>query len=271
MKFWRLDSPDYSSDYAHTFINGELEHPFALPGVRCEACGATWGGGRILPYALPEELQSRKELRDSWPIEGAAHQRLRAEVLAALRRQGADIEALEPGDRFQPGFLDVPSRPEADFLWSNIGSVVVSERIRAALTAEGVRGAAFVRATLRKIGKRRAKLPAPTPTSGEPEDLITEIRATVRATELPPFYELVVTAESHRPPGTEESKRCKLCGRESYDNNARRLVMLPEMWQGDDIFFLATTRWIVVTDRVQNLLRDLRATNVHYRPLAGAA
>jgi hypothetical protein len=101
--------------------------------------------------------------------------------------------------------------------------------------------------------------------------LVTEIRATVRASELPPFYELVVTAESHRPPGTEESKRCKLCGRDSYNNDARRLVMLPDMWRGDDIFFLATTRWIVVTDRVQNILRNLRATNVHYHLLQDAA
>jgi hypothetical protein len=47
--------------------------------------------------------------------------------------------------------------------------------------------------------------------------------------------------------------------------------MLPEMWRGEDVFLLATTTHIVVTDRIRELLLNLRATNVGLTPLAGAA
>ena len=267
--FWRLHEPDYPSDYQHTFVNGELEHPFGMPGVRCGCCGNTWGGGRILPYALPESLRKRKELRDGWPINHEAHRALQAEVLTALRAEGHLVEAVRPGDSFQPGVLDIPSRPEADFLWAALGSVVVSERIRTAFLAAGVKGAVFAPVTPRKIGRRSAKLPAPIPSSGEPEDLITELRATTPANAIPSLFELVVTADSGRPPGAREFSICACCGREQYDREGRQLVLLPEMWRGEDVFFLATTTHIVVTDPVRDLLRNLRATNVRLTSLAG--
>ena len=271
MNFWRLDRPDYPSDYADTFINGQLEHPFGLPGVRCEECGQTWGGSRILPHALPEPLRGRKELTDRWPIDGRSHLKLRAEVLEALHQAGATIDSLRPGDEFQPAFLDVPSRPEADFLWSSAGSVVVSQRIKATLTAAGVRGATFVPVTPRRIGVRQPELPPPIPASGEPEDLITEIQATLPKDDVPVLHELVITAESGPPAGVTAAPVCPLCGRESYDPAARHLVMLPQMWGGDDIFLLATTLWIVVTDRVRDLLVRVPASNLQYHRLEGAA
>ncbi len=39
MKFWRLQQPDYDSDYRAMFINGALTHPYSLPGIRCDICG----------------------------------------------------------------------------------------------------------------------------------------------------------------------------------------------------------------------------------------
>ena len=41
--------------------------------------------------------------------------------------------------------------------------------------------------------------------------------------------------------------------------------MRPSMWRGDDIFFLATTLYIVITDRLKRLLQDLKVTNVEFR------
>ena len=55
------------------------------------------------------------------------------------------------------------------------------------------------------------------------------------------------------------------------DPAARHLVMLPQMWGGDDIFLLATTLWIVVTDRVRDLLVRVPASNLQYHRLEGAA
>ena len=138
--FWRLTAPDYDSNYRHTFINGSLKHAFGLPGVECESCGATWGGSRILAMPCPDEMRQRKELNDRWPISGEAHRRLRAEVATAIRKNGHVVEELRPGDSFQPGFLEVPSKPQADFLWASLGSVVVSERIRELLEEAGCRG-----------------------------------------------------------------------------------------------------------------------------------
>jgi len=36
------------------------------------------------------------------------------------------------------------------------------------------------------------------------------------------------------------------------------------MWNGQDVFFLATTLWIIITDRVKALLEPLRPTNVSF-------
>jgi hypothetical protein len=270
MRFWRLHHPDYSSDYADTHINGELEHPFALPGVRCEDCGQTWGGTRVLPYELPADLQSLEQLRNGSPISGRDHAHLRERVLDALRAAGASITDVRVGAIFQPAYLDVPSRPEADFLWSGLGSVVVSQRIRDAMVAADITGCVFVRVIPRRIGKRKATRRPPMPSTGEPEDLITELEQAGAPLQTPPYYELVVTGESKYPSGAEPESTCELCGREAYDRDARTLMMEPDMWKGQDVFFLATTLWIIVTDPLKMLLQALQPTNVAFLPMAPA-
>ena len=174
-QFWRLNQPDYASDYADTFINGDLEHPFSLPGVKCERCGETWGGTTILPYELPIHLHSLRSLRDHWPISGS-----------------------------------------------------------------------------------------------EPEDLFPETGPLLDPLQVPPYYELVVMSESSHPPWAEPQAVSDLCGRETYDSSARQLVMEPEMWNGDDIFFLRTTLWIVVTDPVKTFLESLRPTNLAFTAMSRA-
>lgn len=267
--FWRLESPPEQSDYDYTFINGALEHPFGLPGVDCESCGATWGGEIQLPYELPMHLRGLKSLNERWPISGSEHAKLRSIVLKALQATGAPIDVLNVGSTFQPAFLDVPSRPEVDFLWSAVGSVVVSERVRNAIVKSSLKGCVLIPVVPRKIGSRSAELPAPIPSTGEPEDLITETSQLLDPSQVPPYYELVITAQSKRPPGAEPQAICDLCGRDTYDYSARKLVMTPEMWNGDDIFFLATTLWIVVTDSVKLLLERLQPTNLVFTPMVG--
>jgi Protein of unknown function (Gmx_para_CXXCG) len=268
--FWRLQQPEYDSDHADTYINGALDHPFALPGVKCERCGQTWGGTAIVPYELPPDLQSVQQLRNGWPISGREHAKLRRRVLEALRAAGAPIAELRVGATFQPAYLDVPSRPEADFLWSGLGSVVVSQRVHDTMARAAVSGCEFVRVIPRKIGGRRATRRPLIPSGGEPEDLLAQVAPIRDPSEIPPYYELVVTAQSKHPPGAEPEATCELCGRETYDADARRLVMEPHMWNGQDVFFLATTLWIIVTDRVKALLEPLRPTNVSFGAMASA-
>jgi hypothetical protein len=258
--FWRLMEPEYDSDYRDTFINGKLEHPFSLPGVKCESCGATWGGSRILPVPCPDEVQNRKELKERWPVSGREHRVLRDEVASALRERGYSGEDLSPGDCFQPSFLDVPSKPRADFLWASLGSVAVSARIKRLFEDAGYRGAEFCPIILRKVGKREARLPPPIPSTGEPEDMYAETELVKLANDIDPYFEMLITAESGKPAGAETASKCDLCGREEYER--RILAMRPEMWRGEDVFHLATTLWIVITGKVRDALRQLRPTNV---------
>ncbi len=156
MRFWRLTDPDYDSDYRNTYINGLLEHPFGLPGVDCDVCGQTWGGSRILPLECPFTLRKKKHIRERWPIPLAQHKELQSEIIAEFLKAGVEkLPQLSPGDTFQPCFLEVPSRPTFDFLWSSLGSVVVSDRVKEFLERRRVKEVAFCPVRLRKIGERR--------------------------------------------------------------------------------------------------------------------
>lgn len=259
MRFWRLHHPGYPGETADRLRNGEISHPFALPGVRCDTCGQTWAGSRSLPYTLPERLRDRAELKHPWPIDAAAHRALRVEVLAALRAAGAAIDDLRPGDRFQPARLDVavPVAPaEADFLWGR-GAVLVSDRIKSVLARVGGRGLIYAPVTMR-VGRRAHASRRSRTTLGtqdEPDPVS--------------YFELIITAESGPPPGVDLIARCASCGRRTFDHERRQIVMVPEMWRGDEVFLLATTMWIVVTDPVRQAIEELGAGNVTFREMAG--
>lgn len=265
MKFWRIESPDYHSDYKHTYINGSLQHPYGLPGVKCDVCNATSGGGRILPFECPESFRRHKNITDGWPISRAEHETLQKELMALLPIQGNPFVGLRPGDRFQPCFLDVPSRPRADFLWSTIGSLVVSERVKTLLIEFCSSDIAVCPVTLRKIGKREAKLLPPMPTTGEPEDMIDEISILKDTSEIGPYFEVLVLKKSDYPPGGTPTRICPGCRRPDVNTSTRELRMTQEMWKGDNIFFLATTLYIVITDELKEELARYRLTNVVFK------
>jgi hypothetical protein len=52
--------------------------------------------------------------------------------------------------------------------------------------------------------------------------------------------------------------------REELDVDARKLVMTPEMWRGDAIFFWATTLYMIVKDPVKKLLEKIGSNNVMF-------
>ena len=266
-KFWRLESPDYESDYDYTYINGNVEHPYGMPGVRCNICGQVWGGSRMLPYSCPVKIRNHKNLNERWPIPSDEHNILKRHVIDAFAEDGISVGKLYPGDTFQPAFMDVPSRPHADFLWGVIGSVIVSHKIKDAFIKNNVKGCSFCQVELRSIGKEKPILPAPVPSSGEPEDIYDEVEYLKDTINIEPYYEMVITAESKRPPGADIISVCRSCGREEYDNNLRLLVMKPDMWLGDDIFLLSTTLWIIVTDKVKNIIESSNLTNYTFKEM----
>jgi len=264
--FWSVQSPDYESDYEHSYINGSLEHPFGLPGIECDICGQTWGGIRILKYECLPELRGNKDVYEGWPIGREHHARLQQQVMRALNMRGEPFVALRPGDEFQPCFLDVPSRPQADFLWASLGSMVVSERIKETLLCLCPDEVAVCPVTLRKIGKRSANLPPPMPSTGEPEDIINEVPLLEDGAAAERYYEILVRNESGYPPGGTPVSICPGCKRPEI-GKGREIRMQSEMWKGQAIFVLATTLYIIVTDDAKKAIEQLRPTNVVFLPI----
>jgi hypothetical protein len=265
-KFWRIHHSNYSSDYQYSYINGSLEHPFGLPGVRCDICGATWGGSRILAQECPPKFRRHKNLLERWPIPRADHAKLQREIMTAINIDAEPFVGLRPGDTFQPCFLDVPSRPRADFLWPSLGSFVVSDRVRILLLSACGDDIAACQVTLRKIGKRNAKLPPPMPSTGEPEDIINEVPLLDDPSVGGGYWEILVQHESGFPPGGTPISVCSVCKRPTIGPN-REFRMTPEMWNGQAIFFLATTLYVIVTDGLKETIESLHPTNVIFEPV----
>jgi hypothetical protein len=263
MKFWRITSPAQESDYSHTWINGSLSHPYSLPGVKCDVCGETWGGSQILPYPAPTVVMKRRS-KGVWPIPLEQFDALREEAEAQIRRPGL---RLMPGDNFQPAVLDVPSIPRADFLWGSLGSLVVSARMRDLFAEKCGDALALAEVKLGKIGKKEARLPAPIPSTGEPEDLITEASPLSDPSSVGPYFEGIPISESGWPPGGAPISVCSGCMRPQVDNQTRQLVMRADMWRGAPIFYLATTIWIIVTDDLKKEIELLAPTNVFFESL----
>jgi hypothetical protein len=271
MTFWRMCPPPYQSDYEDSYINGSLHHPFGLPGVSCHVCDEKWGSGRALPYECPEALRNHKSILKGLPIPLSEHLVLQTRVMAKLGINGEPFVDLRPGDRFQPSYLDIPSRPRADFLWPGC-SLVVSERIKDLLLTFCPSEVAACPVTLRKVGKREAKLPAPMPKIGEPEEMINEVPLLLSKEALGPYFELLPLNESGHPPDRPVRSICPACRREDVDvmtqgepgDDPNRPHMRYEMWKGQKIFRLATTLWIIITDDLMRALSGVKPANVRF-------
>jgi hypothetical protein len=186
----------------------------------------------------------------------------------ALGINGQPFESLRPGDYFQPCFLDVPSRPRADFLWSGSGSLVVSQRIRNLLLEYCPAHVSVCPINLRKIGKRNATLPPPIPSTGEPEDMVEQTPSSHDLCGVGPYFEVVIRDESSLPEGYELLSVCSGCRLPKINKANRLLRMTDSMWRGQQIFFLATTLYIVVTDALKQKIEGIGATNVTFEDLS---
>ncbi len=200
MEFWQLDGTNYVSDYKRSFINGQLEHPYSLPAVRCTVCREYMGQGFTLPYTCPTRL--RKEFTDPADVTVEEFNRMAEKARVTIEKRGLSGSLVQPGGTLQPSFLDVGSKPTADFLWPGFNPLV-SQRIREQLESLKVLDIAFAEVILRKVGKKAANLPPPIPSTGEPEDIVNEVPTTVLPKTKQRYFELCIYGRSAPPPGRE--------------------------------------------------------------------
>ena len=265
MRFFRMRSPEYSSVSQDLQINGNLEYVYRLPGLTCSACGATYGGSRILSVSAPPQIRNDKRFMSRWPISDEEHATLQKELAGYLEKELVTFVTFRPGDNFQPAYFDIPSKPTVDFLWPNIRSFVVSEKMKRMVFDELSDDVEIVPVQLRKIGKLNAKFPPVINASGKPEIVVDKAHNNLEDS-IGTYYQILVRSESDYPKGGTPVSVCPLCKRQSIDDEKRELVMKEEMWHGQQIFFLKTTLHVVVTEPLAEKIRRSQASNVDFIP-----
>jgi hypothetical protein len=106
------------------------------------------------------------------------------------------------------------------------------------------------------------------PRTGEPEDIIDEVSILSDKTGVRPYYQVLPLRESDYPRDRPVKVVCTGCHRENVDVidilAGERVLMTDEIWKGNNIFHLATTLYIIVTDEIKKALSTLRPTNVTF-------
>lgn len=266
MRFWRIHAPDYTSDYQNSNLNGSIESQLRFPGVDCHVCMVdwSWAGLRSVPFECPDSLRSEMSAkghrRSLFRVE---HAKLQAEVLKEANIQGGATIEVGPGYRFPPLILDIPSRPRSDFLWPD-SALLVSARILDLLVDLCRQDIATFPVTLRKVGKRNAKLPTLIPKSGEPEDIINEVPLLNDPSTVGPYYEVIPRCASYESPNRIIESQCSACGRiqAKIVRRGTTLRMAEDTWRGHSLFYLGGTLHIVITEDVKNALRAMRPSNL---------
>ena len=262
---WFLLSPSDADDYQQAYVNGEVDYAYRLPAIACRQCSRPVATDNVLPFACPEELRTEKLLTEG-RVPPPIYDALRHRIAARLTAEQA--ATLAPGAGFMPGLLDIPSTPNADFLWAELGGPLVSERVRAALTPLCAEDAYFTDTVYRRVGRRSAKAPAPIPDGGEPEEILQAVPPRKSLSGLPTYSRLNVRQQSGWPADARDAPLCQECGRPQHPVRSSRPGMTVSMWQGHRIFYLATTLHIVVTGVVREALEALGATNVGFQRAA---
>lgn len=191
---------------------------------------------------------------------------MQKEIAGYLNKEFVSFVTFRPGDNFQPAYLSIPSKPTADFLWPNIRSFVVSERMKKLVFDELSGTVEIVPIELRKIGKPSANLSPDLPVSELSAMRKPQAECLDYDDAIEPYYQILVRAESDYPTGGAPLSVCPVCKREYIEEEKRELIMKEEMLRGQQIFFLKTTLYIVVTEPFVEKIRKAHATNVDFVP-----
>jgi hypothetical protein len=117
---------------------------------------------------------------------------------------------------------------------------------------------------LGKVGKSKSTKEIPIPSTGEPEDIISEVDLLKSKENVPAYYEICISSESDFPIGGVPIDICSVCGREEINGESRILKMNEKMWKGQNIFFLKTTNYIIITDNLKIALDKYNPSNCKF-------
>jgi len=278
MKFWEIQEPA-CSDYKHVHVSGKLRHPYRLPATDCEVCGSSvsYFYDVVLPIECPPAFRDHYLLTDEEARVSVKDLEELVNKLGLKLPERTSVRLL-PRACLQPCFLDVPSTPKEDFLWSNLwsglSSVVVSERVRKAIEDSAAPGVTFYRVTPGRIGRSSPKASPRIPASGEPEDMQQEFASAKKSTSGPCYYQLLLSADANYLPGAKQRSTCEICGTEEKPNwkskdeawNSLTSERIASLAKGLEIFRIPERGTLYATDRIKSILEKLGATNVSFRP-----
>ena|SRR2546430_8213455 len=259
-RFWQIGAPDYGDegDYRRILVNGTGSHPLSLPGIDCPTCGP-WGGSRILPVQCPEKLRNEKTLVDRWPISIEQFKRITKELRRELPSSRIDFR---PGDSFQPALVEFPSRPTDDFLWPSMCGPIIPPKVKVLFEKENVTGVEYCEVVVEKVGSKESTARIFPEEHGDPEEMVKSAIPDRRASEFGPLFEMVISSETGFPPGTKVVRVCEICGFIELDTDNHEVALPANQIPKSDIFFLGTTLFVIVTQRVADLIRSRKLSNV---------
>ncbi len=216
----------------------EASHRWGLPGVRCEACGATWGNaGVAYPTADLSSLPNSQRYTSLWPVPWTEFEGLRAAVLpllpaGALAPPGTDLGPLVGRAR--------GTFPE--LVWQNPWTILAHSDVILRLSEKGVRR--LVGAVAQLTGRRQ----------------------------LPQLVELQLEPHGCMSPSSLPfggAPPCTTCGRRGITRPSQVIIDRCSIPMDHDIFRLTDlTTMIVATTGAVNALRDLGLRGFRFQEVA---
>lgn len=219
--------PDDSCDYAV-----EANHRWGLPGVKCDACGATWSNvGVAYPVVDLSVLPNANRYTNFWPVPWNEFEQLRAPILELLPK-GA---VAPPGTDFGP-LVGRVTGALPDLVWRDTWTLLTRPEVLARLKREGIEMPKGAKAKLQ--GRQQADL----------IELQLEPHATLAASCLPPG----------------EFAACSVCGRRGIKRPHELVVESSSVPENLDFFRLSDlTTAILATERAVKALTELKLTGFH--------
>ncbi len=222
-----------------------------IPPVYCDRCGVSWGGlpaGVVVRAELSNPRLVRRLLEidvDELPVR--EHKALVEELRTELAAELGYAPALSPGTRIGALRVGLPSLNIPDISFFPF-PFVVKQRVVDLLREEEVTGFETFSVEITRVDRKPRGRTFEVPRLWEPE--ITG-RAGI-APEAGAYWPI-------DPP-------CSGCGRRGDLRLPKGLIVDEQAWDGSDLFTVEDRPWVLMTERVADLLTEAKFTGFTLRP-----